>query len=524
MSLNQQKIVHHLKDSVSKITNNKIVQDFFEKQSLQIVQRLPVRFISDFLKYVEQCIDRSKNNDVLLLENLKHFNTKFNIKRSIVVAPKWNRKSTIISKCSISSQTLHTILSIETAENEDALLKRIEALIVHLQQYPESRNCAIRAGAIPMLLRINKKITSDNVKGAIRVALASLGYANPVARNGIRILSMDGGGIRGLLILEMLKKLEELTQKRVHELFDLFCGVSTGAILAFSLGIHHASLDEIAKHYKDISFAVFKQSRLWGTGNLVWNQAFYDTSLWEKKLREHLGTSTLIDTNRNSHCPKLCAISAVVNQSHLSAFVFRNYSPPWKVKPQYFGSSEHEVWQAARASAAAPTIFEEYKLGNFLHQDGGILVNNPTAVALHEAKLIWPNTPIQCVVSFGTGRTVPTPTDNAKRTPDDSSNTSWAHKFYKILDSATDTEGVHVMLSDLLPHNVYYRFNPYLTEMISMTEINPQKLEQLQRDTIMYLRRNEDKFQEAAKVLIEKKTCVQKCKDFINFNREIYNI
>ena len=88
-----------------------------------------------------------------------------------------------------------------------------------------------------MLLRINKKITSDNVKGAIRVALASLGYANPVARNGIRILSMDGGGIRGLLILEMLKKLEELTQKRVHELFDLFCGVSTGAILAFSLGM-----------------------------------------------------------------------------------------------------------------------------------------------------------------------------------------------------------------------------------------------------------------------------------------------
>ena len=58
----------------------------------------------------------------------------------------------------------------------------------------------------------------------------------------------------------------------------------------------------------------------------------------------------------------------MVNQSHLSAFVFRNYSPPWKVKPQYFGSSEHEVWQAARASAAAPTIFEEYKLGNFLHQ------------------------------------------------------------------------------------------------------------------------------------------------------------
>lgn len=62
-------------------------------------------------------------------------------------------------------------------------------------------------------------------------------------------------------------------------------------------------------------------------------------------------------------------------------------------------------------------------------------------MALHEAKLIWPNTPIQCVVSFGTGRSVPTPTDIYKSTPKSSSSTSWTDKFYKILDSATDTEG-----------------------------------------------------------------------------------
>lgn len=82
--------------------------------------------------------------------------------------------------------------------------------------------------------------------------------------------------------------------------------------------------------------------------------------------------------------------------------------------------------------------------------------------------------------------------------------------------------GVHIMLNDLLPANVYYRFNPYLTEMISMVEINPQKLEQLQRDAIMYLRRNEDKFQEAAKVLSEEKTYLQKVKDVINLKRELY--
>lgn len=67
-------------------------------------------------------------------------------------------------------------------------------------------------------------------------------------------------------------------------------------------------------------------------------------------------------------------------------------------------------------------------------------MNNPTAVAIHEAKLLWPNSPIQCVMSFGTGRTAPNPVD-----PSDEqvipSNSSWKGKFMKIIESATDTEG-----------------------------------------------------------------------------------
>lgn len=72
-------------------------------------------------------------------------------------------------------------------------------------------------------------------------------------------------------------------------------------------------------------------------------------------------------------------------------------------------------------------------------------MNNPTAIAIHEAKLLWPHTHIQCVVSFGTGRSIQGPTDlgknNTKIPESGSDGTSWRNKFFKILDSATDTQG-----------------------------------------------------------------------------------
>lgn len=439
----------------------------------------------------------------------------------VASSPKWKiNMRNEIPMHSIIARTRHVLTSIVSAESNASKWRRIEDLLLHIDQYPDARHYAIKEGGIGILLRARQKTRDEQIKASLREALAVLGYVDPLPGRGIRILSIDGGGIRGVLVIEMLKKLEMLTGKKTHEMFDYICGVSTGAILAAVLGGHkRKTLDEVLELYKQLSTQVFTQSTLKGTSSLVWSHAYYDTALWEKLLQEHLGDKILIKTVRDPNAPRFSAVSAVVNHARVMAYVFRNYTMPHRVESQYIGSHKHKLWEAVRASAAAPSYFEEFKHGEFLHQDGGILVNNPCAVAIHEAKQLWPNNPIQCVVSFGTGRTSTRSLDNVQ--DGELAISSWKDKFYKILDSATDTEAVHTMLNDLLPDHIYFRFNPYLTEMLSMVEIRPEKVSQLEQDARMYIRRNEEKFLKAASALTEQRPTRQKLLDWISLQRQI---
>ncbi|KAF1549890.1 Calcium-independent phospholipase A2-gamma, partial [Eudyptes schlegeli] len=416
---------------------------------------------------------------------------------------------------SIDNRTRALVQALRRSSNRRVCISRVEELTYHLLEFPESRGVAIKEKLIPCLLRL-RQANDESLQAAVRETLAILGYTDPVKGWGVRVLTIDGGGTRGLVALQTLRKLEELTGKQVHQLFDYICGVSTGAILAFMLGLFHIPLDDCEELYRKLGSDVFKQNVIVGTVKMGWSHAFYDSDIWEKMLKEKMGSNLMIETARNSKCPKVAAVSTIVNRgTPLKAFVFRNYNHFPGVKSHYIGGCQYKLWQAIRASSAAPGYFQEYVLGNDLHQDGGLLLNNPSALAVHECKCLWPNVPLQCLISLGTGRYESEGKTNV-------TYTSLKAKLTNVISSATDTEEVHTMLDALLPPDTYFRFNPLMNEDIPLDESRKEKLNQLQTDGIRYLERNEEKLRKAAKLLTQEKTTLQRLQDWIRLKADMY--
>lgn len=425
------------------------------------------------------------------------------------------QREKIIARVSIDNRTRALVQALRRTTDPKLCINRVEELTFHLLEFPEGKGVAVKEKIIPCLLRL-RQIKDETLQAAVREILALIGYVDPVKGRGIRILAIDGGGTRGVVALQTLRKLVELTQKPVHQLFDYICGVSTGAILAFMLGLFHMPLDECEELYRKLGSDVFSQNVIVGTVKMSWSHAFYDSQTWENILKDRMGSSLMIETARNPTCPKVAAVSTIVNRGITpKAFVFRNYGHFPGINSHYLGGCQYKMWQAIRASSAAPGYFEEYALGNDLHQDGGLLLNNPSALAMHECKCLWPDVPLECIVSLGTGR-YESDVRNAV------TYTSLKTKLSNVINSATDTEEVHIMLDGLLPPDTYFRFNPVMCENIPLNESRNEKLDQLQLEGLKYIERNEEKMKKLAKILSQEKTTLQKINDWIKLKTDMY--
>jgi calcium-independent phospholipase A2-gamma len=143
---------------------------------------------------------------------------------------------------------------------------------VHLNKFPLAAILANKMGAQDLVKNICvRDFNGDTLnQGLCRETLARLGYQEQLNSSpGIRILSIDGGGMKGVIALEILRKLEKKTGKKIHQLFDYCIGVSTGSIIIGLLALKKMSVDEAAQIYQDIGAQVFEQTYLKAVQGMV---------------------------------------------------------------------------------------------------------------------------------------------------------------------------------------------------------------------------------------------------------------
>src|SRR5271154_1929690 len=218
----------------------------------------------------------------------------------------------------------------------------------------------------------------------------------------VRILSIDGGGIRGILPAMLLAEIERRTGEPVARLFDLVAGTSTGGIIALGLTIPKSpggplySAQHFVELYENQGRRIFSRSlwrALFSLDSLSWRK--YASAGIEGVLLEDFGDSRLGD-----------AVTDVLITSYEieRRFPFFFKSRNARTRPDY----DFPARDVARATSAAPTYFEPMQLPSGTNSehytliDGGVFANNPAACALVEARTTFGGSDY-LVVSLGTG-------------------------------------------------------------------------------------------------------------------------
>ncbi|WP_205697225.1 patatin-like phospholipase family protein [Conexibacter sp. SYSU D00693] len=292
----------------------------------------------------------------------------------------------------------------------------------------------------------------------------------------MRILSIDGGGIRGLVPARVLERLEAITGRPVFELFDLVAGTSTGGILGCSLcapaldaggGARHTAA-ELVGLYRTEGPRIFRRSlgqRVRSLEGLVDEK--HSAAALDDALERYLGDARLGDA----------LVALLVTTYDLQArapFFFKS----WRTDEEGRDALLRDV---ARATAAAPTYFEPLRWRSADGRgpqralvDGGVFAANPAMCAYAEAARLRPGEPV-LVLSLGTGETFePIAFDDAK----DWGLAEWARPVIDVvLDGVSDTVGYQ--LDHLVPEADRLRLQTTLPRSIGMDDASAEALDAL---------------------------------------------
>ena len=388
-------------------------------------------------------------------------------------------------------------MSKENSTSRDAENRALDANHANLVKFTSSDDSRLHQVLGSMRRLVNKALTWSGITGDVLQKDASLGQGPA----GLRVLALDGGGVRGLFSILVLEKLMEAVREidqpssldalKPCQYFDIICGTSTGGLLAIMLGRLRMDIESCKQAYRSLSAQIFQKSS-WHFPGRVWWDAYMDKPWYSGDALE--GAVKQIVTQRLSLSEKeqlrardvetedaplmpersdgsKCFVCAIPDGNYscdrLRTYIYRRCVPGPKAT----------IWQAGRATSAAPLYFPSIEVDGQRYWDGGMHSNNPIIEVVKEATQEYPNRPFDAIVSIGTGAAeLVTPGGGL------------IHFLSSMVSRATDTEAKHRQFLDDFEglRDVYFR----LQEFDSLGEIDLadwKKLDEIEQLARRYL-------------------------------------
>ncbi|KAH5423486.1 hypothetical protein HBI23_198590 [Parastagonospora nodorum] len=230
----------------------------------------------------------------------------------------------------------------------------------------------------------------------------------------LRLLCLDGGGVRGLSSLMVLKMLMEMIDPdnppKPCDYFDMIGGTSTGGLIAIMLGRLQMSVQECIDEYTTLFSSIFtkKKHRVGWGGKL---QGRFDHEALEAGIKRIVGeklndeNALFKDNSSNGGCKTfVCATSATTSETVImsSYYSMRRLNDIRNVA---------RIWEVGRATSAATSFFDSIQIKGSTYLDGGTGANNPINKLWAEADDAFRQGPdwrlednLLCMVSIGTGQ------------------------------------------------------------------------------------------------------------------------
>jgi len=310
------------------------------------------------------------------------------------------------------------------------------------------------------------------------------------------ILSIDGGGIRGIIPAVVLKEIEDRTGKRIANLFKVIAGTSTGGLIALGLACPgdespRFTAQDLVELYERDGKDIFPQE-LFGRLRQLRDEKYSADGL-EKILEAKFGDTLLQD-----------AVTGVIVPAYdierRQPLFFRSQRA--KEKPDTHDFLMRDV---ARATSAAPTYFEPLRLpaegsrDDYTLVDGGVFANNPGMCAFVDADAGRARADGTLVVSLGTGQlTRPLPYGEARNW----GLAGWGRRILDIVfDGVSDT--VDYQLREILGDG-YYRFQTDLDKgQDELDDTSPANIKNLKDEAEQLLTKHGDDIDALCRTLTE---------------------